>query len=188
MMRWLSVLFILIVALSAWVLFSNYAPKTKGGEPTILDGYMTEAHYTQYDNQGQVHMTMYSPQVSHYAKDNTSYFDKPKVLAYSEERVPWTIQSLHGKSIHDGQQVDLWGEVKIHQDPQTRYPETTITTTAMTIYPHRAYAETNQPVTIARPDTHIDAVGMQADFKAGIFKLLSTVRGSYEPAPAPSHH
>ncbi len=186
MMRWLSVIFIFVAALSSWILFSSRIIKNKGGATTILDGYMTEAHYTQYDNQGQVHMTMYTPQVSHYSKDNTSYFDKPEVLAYSQQRVPWTIQSLHGKSIHDGEQVDLWGDVKIHQIPQPHSPETTITTTAMTIYPHRSYAETKQAVTIARPDMQIDAIGMQADFKAGIFKLLSTVRGIYEPPPAPN--
>lgn len=184
MMRWLSVIFLFILVLSGWIFLSSRPTKPKPAPTTILDGYMTEAHYTQYDNQGQVHMTMYTPQMTHYAQDNTSYFDKPEVLAYSQQRIPWTIQAVNGKAIHDGQQVDLWGDVKIHQTPQPQYPETTITTTAMTIYPHRSYAETNEAVTITRPDTRIDAVGMQADFKAGIFKLLSSVRGTYEPPPA----
>ncbi len=183
MTRWLSIIFILIAVLSVWIFFSGRHPKSKPTTATVVDGYMTEAHYTQYDDQGQVHMNMYTPRMTHYDQDSTSYFDKPEVLAYSQQRIPWTIHAVYGKAIHTNEQVDLWGGVVIHQAPQPNYPETTMTTSALTIFPHRAYAETAQPVTIIRPDTHIDAVGMQADFKAGIFKLLSSVRGSYAPPP-----
>lgn len=183
MIRWLGIIFVVVAVMSVLVFFSARHPKTKPMTAAVLDGYMTQAHYVQYDDQGQVHMDMYTPQMTHYAQDSTSYFKNPKVLAYSKERIPWTIDADQGKAIHNSEQVDLWGNVIIHQIAEPHYPETTITTSAITIYPHRSYAETNQAIVIIRPNTRVDAVGLQADFKAGIFKLLSSVRGSYVPPP-----
>jgi lipopolysaccharide export system protein LptC len=184
MMRWLSVIFLCLVALSVWFFFSSSAaPHPKSPNPAILDGYMINATYTQYDEQGQVHTLMHAAKMTHYDKDNTSYFTQPEVLIYSRQRIPWTIEAEQGKAIHNSDQVILWGSVRIHQSPQPHYPETTISTASMTVYPHRAYAETDQPVLIIRPNTRVEAVGIQADFRQGIFKLLSAVRGQYAPPP-----
>ncbi|MBS0350028.1 MAG: LPS export ABC transporter periplasmic protein LptC [Proteobacteria bacterium] len=185
MTRWLTIFFIVVVVLSVWIFFySGKHPKSKSLAPGILDGYMIQARFTEYDTQGQVHMIMESPKVTHYAQENTSFFDHPYVLAYSQQRVPWTIQAIEGKALHNTEQIELWGNVIIHQTPEPGYPETTMTTTALTIFPHRGYAQTNQAVKIVRSDAQIAAIGMQADFKAGIFKLLSSVRGRYVPKDA----
>jgi lipopolysaccharide export system protein LptC len=186
MTRWLGIIFVVILALSIWIFFySGKHPKAKPAGPGILDGYMIQARYKEYDAQGQVHMIMQSAKMTHYAQDNTSFFDHPFVLAYSQKRIPWTIQATEGKAIRNTEQIELWGEVIIHQAPEPGFPETTMTTKALTIFPHRSYAETQQAVKIVRPDAQIEAIGMQADFKAGIFKLLSSVRGSYVPKSSP---
>jgi lipopolysaccharide export system protein LptC len=178
----LIIIFIIFSGLSMWIFFRPHPPTpSKPATEQTLDGYMTQAHYTQYDNQGQVHMSLYSPKVTHYVQNSTSYFEKPEVLAYNQKRIPWTIRADRGTAIRDSEQVDLNGNVIIHQAPQPQYPETTITTTAMTIYPHRSYAVTDQAIVITRPDTRVDGVGMQADFKTGIFTLLSSVKAIYVP-------
>lgn len=185
MRGWLSLVFILLLGLSIWFFFPSWHSPTKKNSPPPeqeIDGYMVEAHYTQYDNQGQIHMTLYSPKVNHFTQNNSSNFEKPEVLAYNQKRVPWTIRADNGASLRDSEQVDLYGNVIIHQAPLDQNPETTITTTAITIFPHRSYAMTDQPIVIVRPDTRIDAVGMQADFKQGIFKLLSSVKAIYVPS------
>jgi len=188
MIRWLGVIFIIIAGFSLWIFFSS-KPASKTVSTELPDGYMLEAHYIQYDEQGQVHMVMNSPRMVHFSENSVSFFIKPKVLAYSRQRIPWTITAELGMALHESEQIKLSQNVVIHQAPQLHYPETTIKTSAMSIFPHRAYAETDQPIIILRPDTRIDAVGMQADFKSGIFKLLSSVRGSYAPPPPvpPSH-
>lgn len=183
MIRSLSIIFTLIAGLSSWFFFSNNHHKLKAAPTQIPDGFMLEAHYTQYDTQGQVHMVMYTQKMLHFAQDGTSYFVKPQVLAYSQQRTPWTIHAEEGTALHNSEQINLSKNVVIHQAGQPHHPETTITTATMTIFPHRGYAETNQPITIIRSDSHIDAIGMQANFKIGIFKLLSSVRGRLCAAP-----
>lgn len=181
-MRWIGLAFVIIAVLSLWLFFSGNTPLQTSSQ-ALPDGFMVDAHYIQYDDQGQVHMILNTSRMIHFAENSTSYFTQPHILAYTKNRIPWTITAEEGNSIHDSEQVNFYKNVVIHQAPQPDYPETTITTSAMTIYPHRAYAETDQPVVIIRPDTHIDAIGMQADFKFGLFKLLSSVRGTYVPAP-----
>lgn len=184
MTRWLSAVFILIAALSVWMFFSEKQPKLKPPTTAVLDGYMIEAVYTQYDNQGQIHTVMHTPKMTHFAQNSTSYFDQPQILAYSQQRVPWTIQAAQGSAVHNDQQIILWGGVLIHQSPQPpHYPETNITTSTMTIFPHQSYATTDQPIVISRPNMQIRGTGMQANFKTGIFVLLSSVNGSYVPPP-----
>lgn len=182
MTRWLGAIFIAIASFSVWIFFSSKSTtKLKVAPTAAVDGYMVEAHYTEYDSQGQIHMVLYSPRMTHYAQDSTSYFDNPQILAYSQQRIPWTIIADHGMAIHDSTQVNLSGHVLIHQAAQPAYPETTIRTTIMTVFPHKGYAETDQPIVITRPDTYIDAIGLQANFKTGIFVLLSAVKASYTP-------
>jgi lipopolysaccharide export system protein LptC len=180
MMRWLGVVFVLIAAFSVWLFFAD-KPADQTDLSQSPDGFMMAAHYIQYDDQGQIHMILDSSRVTHFAENNTSHFIQPKVLAYTQKRIPWTITAEEGTAVHDSEQIILSKNVVIHQAPQPDYPETTITTPVMTIYPHRSFAETDQPIVIVRPNTHIEAIGMQADFKSGIFKLLTAVRGTYAP-------
>ncbi len=186
MKLWLG-LFFIIGLTSGWILLSDHQyfshkKPTLAADVPVLDGYMTDAHLTQYDSQGQVHSSLYTPKMTHFHQDNTSYFDHPQVIAYSAKRIPWQVTAKFGKAIHDGDQVDLWGGVLIHQSPQPKVPETLIQTEAMTVYPHQSYAVTKQSVTFTRPDAHIQSIGMEAYFKEGIFKLTSAAQGTYAPA------
>lgn len=182
MTRWLSLFLLTIAGFSLWIIFANKYHHPKNTTPqAILDGYMFEAHYTQYDQQGLIHTTLYTPKMTHFNEDSTSYFEHPQLVAYNKHRIPWTVTALQGKAISDGDRVELWGGVKIHQAPEPNFPETTIVTNAMTVYPHYSFAKTDQAITITRPDTVIQAIGMEARFKEGTFKLLSASRGIYVP-------
>lgn len=181
MTRWLTLFLFTLASLSLWIIFANNHHSKKLTPQENLDGYMLEARYIQYDNQGLVHTHLYTPKMTHYSEDSTSYFVHPEMVAYNKHRIPWTVTASEGKAISDGNRVELWGGVKIHQSPEENFPETTILTSAMTVYPHYSFATTDQPITITRPDTAIEAVGMEAHFKDGTFKLLSAAKGVYLP-------
>ncbi len=188
MLRWMSFTLMTLVSVSLWVVFGNqrHLSHTVTQQKTV-DGYIIEAHYTQFDPQGLVHSRLYTPKMTHFAQDKTSYFDRPEVIGFSNQRIPWTVNAPQGKVIDDGVEINFWGGVKVHQAPELNFPETTILTTSVTIFPHRSFAETDQEVTIIRPDTFIQANGMEVYFKEGIFKLLSAVRGTYVPPPSPGN-
>ncbi len=186
MKRLLGLFFVVSVA-GGWFMLSEHPlfvhkKHSVAANTPVPDGYMTDAHLIQYDAKGELRSSLHTPKMTHYHEDNTSYFDHPKVIAYSTQHAPWEVNAQFGKAIHDGDQVDLWGGVVIHQPSQSKKPETFIQTESMTVYPHRSYAVTNQQVTFTRPDAQVTALGMEAYFKLGIFKLISTARGTYVPS------
>jgi lipopolysaccharide export system protein LptC len=147
------------------------------------DAFMLKANYYEYDTQGQLSSHMFSPKVTHQQYMNTTQYENPEVTIYSNKSITWIITADHGKSIHGVKKVLVWGHVKFVQPELTgREPTTTIiTTSSATLYPQKSFAETKQRVTITRPNAKITGKGLTADFKTGIFKLLSESRGSYAP-------
>ena len=179
---WLSVL--LIVLASSSIIFmltrDNVSVNTKeqsGG----INAFMTNAVYTQFNKLGQLQTRMQTPNMEHYAKHDTSFFVKPTILIYTSDRIPWYVKSDYGKSQNGTIKVYLWGSVVLHQPQMIDHPETTIYTKALTVYPKRSFAETNEDVTIHRPGSVVKGKGVTANFKTGIIKLLTESRGIYEP-------
>ena len=180
---WLSI--ILIVAACISVLFMLGRNSQTGNvktKPNGINAFMTNATYTQFNKLGQIHSRIQTPNMEHYAKNDTSFFIKPVFLIYTDDRVPWHVKSDYGKSQNGTKKVYLWGNVVLHQPQLEDHPETTILTTALTIYPKRSFAKSNQEVTIYRPGSVIKGKGVTANFKTGIIKLLTHSRGVYEPA------
>lgn len=157
-------------------------PETKTAEsPNGADAFMHEAYYLEYNEQGLLKSSLYSPFVRHFNnKDETVYFSKPRATVFTAKRVPWHVKARYGKSIHSGKVVYLWDHVNMHQPQQPMQPETTITTSAMTIFPHRSLAKTNRKATIKRPESTVSGIGATANLKTGIIQLLSHSQGVYD--------
>jgi len=179
---WLSI--ILIFAACASVLFmisrDDQTPSLQK-KPGGMNAFMTNATYTQFDKLGQIHTRIKTPNMQHYTEKDTSFFIKPAILIYTNDRIPWHITSDYGKSQNGTTTVYLWSNVVLHQPQLENHPETTILTSAMTLYPKRSFAKTDRKVTIHRPDSVIKGIGVTANFKTGIIKLLTHSRGIYEP-------
>lgn len=145
------------------------------------DAFMTQLNYQAFNKKGKLQVHLKAPEMSHYPLDNSSQFLKPNVVMYTDGGIPWHVSADHGRSKQGSKKIYLWGHVVIHQPNRPGLPETTITTSQMTVYPDKQYAETNKDVVITRPGSKTSATGLQADFKTGIFKLLSNSRGHYAP-------
>ncbi len=184
MIRWLNITLISITGISIWIILSNNHVSQLSTSGEILDGFMTQAYYTQYDARtGKIHTQIYSPKMTHYNRNNTSYFSQPHLLLYANNNSNWQVSAKYGKATYDGEKVEVWDQVEIHQPTYLNRPEIRIITDGASIYPHLYYAKTQLPVVITRANASVQGRGMQANFKTGIFKLLSQVKGIYEPVP-----
>ncbi|MDF1759533.1 MAG: LPS export ABC transporter periplasmic protein LptC [Coxiellaceae bacterium] len=175
----------IIIALSAlgvYLIFHSLESKpTKQTLASHPDAYMVNAVYEDYDDDGRLHAFLKTPKMTHFPDKDSAQFLTPDVIMYTAAHVPWHVTAQHGRSQHGTSKVFLWGDVIIHQPTRSGLPETTIKTSQMTIYPDRQYAETKKPVTIIRPGSITQGIGLKANFKTGIFQLLSHSRGQYAP-------
>ena len=179
---WLSLFLIVIACVSTLLMVHNH-PHTIASTSQLErrpDAFMMNANYYEYNEQGNFHSHLFTPEIIHYDYKNSSHFQQPHFMVYTDEHIPWYTTADHGQSEEGLDWIHLWGHVVIHQPPRPLYPETTIKTSSVTLHPMKSFAETEEAVTITRPESVVAGVGMTADFKKGIMTLLSHSRGVYE--------
>jgi lipopolysaccharide export system protein LptC len=145
------------------------------------DFFMTNAVYVDLDANGEIHNQINTSKITHFTTDNTYYFDAPHLQMYSSNEQPWDISAIKGKSEHGKEKIYLWENVNLHQLAGKNNAEILVNTTKLTIYTDRKFAETDQPLTISQAGTTVTSIGAQADFLHGTIKLLSRVKGQYQP-------
>ncbi len=176
---------ILMIAL-VWFLIGTDFSLLHKSKPGHYDSFMTNVHGIKLDKLGNPHSELYSPNMKHYLKNDTTIAVKPKFIFYSKDGPPWHVKADHGKATNGDKLIYLWGNVYMRQLPGPGSHDATITTTSATLYPDRSYAETDQPVTVRQPGSIMHGVGMQANLKKGTIKILSKTKGMYGDIPKTS--
>lgn len=152
--------------------------KAKPKDPNLI---VLNTSFRSFTPTGELHFKLFSPKAIHYPEKNSTVILKPQLIFYSDKRNEWRITADNALAQDGDNVVSLWGNVKIIQPKTTDSPETTITTTEITLYPKRSYAKTDQYVTINRENSTLRSKGMTVDFKKGILTTKSKTRGTYDP-------
>lgn len=179
---WASLILLSITTASVFFIFNTNIENHSNENKNHLDGYMINAVYDQYDAFGLLTSHLTAPVARHYSFNNSSTFEKPDIIIFNQERVPWHITAEQGSSANGTDVVDLAGDVVIYRSAKGNDPETTIRTTAATLYLGKQEAETNQAVTIIQPHSVTQSIGMKTDFKTGVTQLSANARVVYEAA------
>ncbi len=152
------------------------------------DAFINDVVYTELSPNGQTKTLFTSTKVTHYPND-TSDMANPSMVVYDAKDMsapPWKITSRYGQMRDKNKVVYLWDHVKLHRDAGKNNQATTFTTSALTYYPKRHYAETDRPVTIVQSGgSKLTAIGMHANLQTGSVKFLSQARGMYMPDQLP---
>lgn len=174
---------LIIVGITSWYAL-NLAKKTviqHVVSDTNPDFFMNNVNFVQMDNDGIVQNQIATANVLHYVKDDGYFFTKPFLKMLDKNNQLWEITADSGKS-NGNEKVNFIGNVQIQQVFGTKEKTvgTHVTTSAVTIYPDKKIAETNQPVVIMQGESMVNATGARMDFKASKLELLSRVKGQYE--------
>jgi lipopolysaccharide transport protein LptA len=98
------------------------------------------------------------------------------------DQAAWLVTANKGHTLNGLEEVQLEGNVVIQQQSKAhdQSPPLIISTEQLTAFPKRETAQTHKPLIIKQANNIIHAVGLQADLKSGIIKLLHQVNGIYE--------
>ena len=177
----LLILLVIVLALSVgyWnIRPSSFTPRTTipSAQP---DFFMDNPRISQLDEQGQPVYQLISDRAEHQAGQDETHLEQPRVLYYREgEQQPWHLQARYGEVTSRGEQVALHQDVVIEQQLDGQSIRR-LSTSALSIFPRRHYAETDQSVKI-EANGITTATGMKAYLIDGRIELLSTVRGEHE--------
>ncbi|MFL0810200.1 MAG: LPS export ABC transporter periplasmic protein LptC [Agarilytica sp.] len=139
---------------------------------------------THYQKDGSINYTFNADRLEHYRQQNESreiytLVENPQLVIYQDDE-PWFVNARKGKIFSPEQEIELWSKVQIDH---TNFEglETKIETEKLMIDPNNKVANTEESVKISADTAVIEGRGMDANMKTERLRLLSNVRGVYEP-------
>jgi lipopolysaccharide export system protein LptC len=179
------VVFGCIAAIFAAVGYWNISPERFLDQPVVkteendIDWYATNTHTLQYLPDGKVQYEMTADKVDHVKTSEITLVTNPDLNIFRGTPFPWHVQSKRAEVNPDGTEVELIDSVRIARTDEKKRT-TIITSSRMTVFPQREYAQTEQPVRIDGAGGVSTGTGMKAYLKESRIHLLSNVRGQYE--------
>jgi lipopolysaccharide export system protein LptC len=176
-----AILGLLLAAVGYW----NISPERFMDRPvasvdeTQIDYYATNARAKQFLPDGGVQYEMTADRVDHMRASEVTLLTKPDMQLYRGTVYPWHVQSERGEVNPDGTEVELIDNVRVARTDQ-KNRATVITSSRMTVFPQKQYAQTEQNVRIEGAGGVSTAKGMKAYLNDSKINLLSNVRGLYE--------
>jgi lipopolysaccharide export system protein LptC len=159
--------------------FSDTGTPPRFGQDTSQQAspefFIIDTHTREYDSTGRLITTVHSERVQHIGNTDTAHLLNPHHTSFQTDRSQWKTTAKEGQMHLNGEQLNLSQQVlSINKKKNTQ-----IKTTAMTIYPNKEIAESNQTVTITNQQGFTRAKGLKANLATGEIHLLSHVRGQY---------
>ncbi|MEK8078973.1 LPS export ABC transporter periplasmic protein LptC [Pseudomonas sp. XK-1] len=171
----------LLAALGYWNI--NPASFSDGDKPgtaqNTIDFYATNITTVQYMPDGSLHYEVTADKTEHIQSTDITLLDNPNMQLYRGEELPWNISSERGEVAPAGKEVELIDKVRIARTDAKGRP-TILTTSRLTVFPEKEYAQTEQAVRIDAANGVTTAQGMKAYLNDGRMLLLSNVRGQHE--------
>jgi lipopolysaccharide export system protein LptC len=178
-------LFALLAGLFAAVGYWNISPERFQArpvatiDPKAIDYYAINARAKQYLPDGGLQYDMTAERIEHLQASEVTLLTQPDMNLYRGTVYPWHVQSERGEVNPDGTQVELIDSVRIARTDQ-KARNTLITSSRMTVFPQKQYAQTEQDVRIEGAGGVSTGKGMKAYLNDSKINLLSNVRGLYE--------
>lgn len=177
--------FAVVAALLAAIGYWNIRPEsfmeqaTTSAGDTAIDFYVENARTVQFQADGKLHYRLTAERVEHLRSSDTTLLKLPDLLLYRGSNYPWHVQSTRGEVSPGGTQVELIDAVRVARTDARGRP-TILTTSRLSVFPEREFAQTSQPVRIEAANGVTTATGMQAYLNDSRMLLQSNVRGQHE--------
>ncbi|WP_425913423.1 LPS export ABC transporter periplasmic protein LptC [Pseudomonas sp. GWSMS-1] len=174
-----------VIALVAALGYWNLSPEGFNQQPdsaiadNAIDFYATNTYTVQYQTDGKLHYELTADKVEHIKASDISLMTSPNMNLFRGTELPWKIRSERGEVSPGGTEVELIERVRVDRTDAKGRP-TVLTTSRLTVFPEKEYAQTQQAVRIVAANGVTTAQGMKAYMNDGRMLLLSNVRGQHE--------
>ena len=135
---------------------------------------------------GKAIYTLSAARMVHYPDDDTTFLTRPRFVNYRSTQAPMTITSSEALVSSNGENVYFKDDVKVTRAAYGENSEMVMRTTFLHVIPDDSVARTDRAVTITDAATVVEAVGLELNSETRVLKLLSRVRGTYDPNKAPN--
>jgi lipopolysaccharide export system protein LptC len=130
--------------------------------------------------------TLSAARMTHYPDDDSTLLTDPTFVSYGSAKAPVTITSSEGVISSKGDHVYFQDNVRVTRASYENSSELVLRTSFLHVVPEKHIALTDRSVTITDATTVVTAEGFELNSETGVIKLMSKVRGTYDPAKEPS--
>lgn len=176
-------LLIFLALLTFWINRTVQPPvlKPDGSSRHDPDYIMTNFVTTQTYANGDLRFKLAAVEMRHFPDDDSTELQRPRYTQFAVEKPYTQVQSLRGHVSSDGEEVKLFGNVKVTRQAFAGKGEMTVETDYLNIRPNDDLVTTESPVVIRQaPKTVIYATGMIYEKQKQTVTLLHKVRAHYE--------
>ncbi|NOY62213.1 MAG: LPS export ABC transporter periplasmic protein LptC [Gammaproteobacteria bacterium] len=145
------------------------------------DYYLQRFTTTVMSAQGEPRYRISARSMHHYPETDTALLEGPQLVIYRQQGAPWHVDAEHGQVLNGGDMVLLSGVVSMRREASGAESDIRIDGRDLRLWPDREYMESDSPVVIYSASSVLRGVGLRANMKYGQLKILSQVRGYYEP-------
>ena len=164
-------------------------------QPVALGGGGASRHDPDYmvdglsairmSESGAASYTLAATRMVHYPDDDTTLLTTPRFVSLGSGKAPVTITAHEAVVSSNGEHVYFQDDVRVTRAAFGASSELVLRTAFLHVIPDDSLAKTDRAVTITDAATTVTAVGLELNSETRIIKLLSRVRGTYDPSKSP---
>jgi lipopolysaccharide export system protein LptC len=134
---------------------------------------------------GAVSYSLSAAKMVHYPDDDTTLLASPSFVSYDSSKVTVTITASEGVVSAKGDHVYFQDDVRVTRAAHAGTSELVMRTSFLHVVPDHHLAMTDRSVTLSDDANTVTAVGLEMNNATRVIKLLSNVRGTYDPGSSP---
>lgn len=170
-----------LAALTMWLERIVQAPVV--GQPNALehdpDFIVERFTATNLDKAGRPESRLTARRMTHYPDDETTELEEPRLVQFREQGPPVRISAERGTVTKDGDEVRLYGNVRVVREGTKGRPELQMETTFLQVLPKEDIARTPEAVVITEGASRLTGVGMDYNTRTRQFELKARVSGTF---------
>lgn len=176
-----------LALLTFWldIIAQPHARNLTGGSRLDPDYIVGNLSAVSLNAAGTASYTLAATKMVHYPDGDTTLLTMPKFVSYGTSNVPVTITADEAVVSANGKHVYLQNDVVLTRAAHGSNSELVVRTDFMHVIPDDKLALTDREVTLSDAATTVKAVGLEFNNETRVIKLLSNVRGAYDPSKNP---
>ena len=176
----------LLAALTFWLdQIAQPSGRGTGGSRYDPDYVVEKLTAVSLSQAGAASYTLAAAKMVHYPDGDTTLLTTPRFISYASAKAPVTITSSEAVVSANGQHVYFQDDVRVTRAAHESASELVVKTTFLHVIPDDNLAMTDRAVTITDATGTVAAVGLELNNATRVLKLLSNVRGIYDPSNTP---
>ena len=138
---------------------------------------------SKFNAAGALESTLAAAKMVHYPDDDSTELLAPRIVQSKTDEPRLSLSADRGALSHDGEEVFLYGNVQLLRAAGAGHSEARMSTSFLHLVAGKSLVRTDREVTIAEPERHLSARGMEYHNDTRQLFLREQVRGRFAPRP-----